>query len=627
MIVRQCLLFAFILPFFCKGQSSINKELRVGVNLNSPPFGFINEHNDTVGVDIELSKAIAKKLDLKLKKIPIEGAKHREEIIENHKVDLVVAVYSVTPERSRKILFSKSYFNTKEPLAILTKRGSGIGIYYDLVGKDYGIVEKSISEEYNTNILEQEIKEKKKRLPEPLLRRDQAQVLKDFFTGKTQAIIDDRELLKYWQEQDPTKYELIGLPKQKEDSYAIGMSRSDSSYLTSANEVIDACQDSIPVWMARFYKQKHQISSHKSLIGYLVILFAFIPIFFFFLKSKVTPPDEIPPETKKENTQDVLFRRSNFAWIIANSDYKFQSHLNGHPYNDASSLSTALKPYGYLEDNIFTLKDATRADIVGGFEELSQRKSNYIIPFANRITENDSLIVYYSGHGDYRQGANHQKGYWVPIEAKSTSDYIMDIEIKAHLNDLGLNQVLLVSDSCFAGKLLNGMRDISPVAFNIQDIINPCIEIITSGNNRVPSESLFAREFTEILLSNTKPYLTTDEINLMLKNRLGGATYYFPQYGSLSIKNIGGKFVFIKGSLLTDTQQAKPQERNPKDEFFKLFSVDARFQNYFFVKSTINISDQEFDRLIQELRQEGKIEMADNNSIFITPKGLRQGQK
>ena len=87
------------------------KVIRVGVDGFSAPFSITNSFGDLSGYDVDIIKAIAKKLDYKIefKIIAFTGLENN---LNNRLVDVVLApMDSNTPEnQSRNIIYSKPYF-------------------------------------------------------------------------------------------------------------------------------------------------------------------------------------------------------------------------------------------------------------------------------------------------------------------------------------------------------------------------------------------------------------------------------------------------------------------------------------------------------------------------------------
>jgi polar amino acid transport system substrate-binding protein len=85
--------------------------VRIGVPLDAPPFGSQDAERKPVGFDIEMAEMVAKGLGVKLEMQQITGA-NRIPFLLTDKVDIVISVMGLTPERAKQILFTAPYANT-----------------------------------------------------------------------------------------------------------------------------------------------------------------------------------------------------------------------------------------------------------------------------------------------------------------------------------------------------------------------------------------------------------------------------------------------------------------------------------------------------------------------------------
>ncbi len=85
--------------------------VRIGVPLDAPPFGAQDASRKPVGFDIELAEMVAKGLGVKLEMQQITGA-NRIPFLLTDKVDIVISVMGLSPERARQIMFTAPYANT-----------------------------------------------------------------------------------------------------------------------------------------------------------------------------------------------------------------------------------------------------------------------------------------------------------------------------------------------------------------------------------------------------------------------------------------------------------------------------------------------------------------------------------
>jgi polar amino acid transport system substrate-binding protein len=119
--------------------------LVVGVNEATPPFGFLDhDKGEIVGIEPDLAAALAKKLDVRLKLLPVSSAGRIPAILDG-KVDIVAATMSKNPDRARLVDFSLTYFKTAERL--LARTGAIVTVK-DLAGKKVGVVQGSESEHH-----------------------------------------------------------------------------------------------------------------------------------------------------------------------------------------------------------------------------------------------------------------------------------------------------------------------------------------------------------------------------------------------------------------------------------------------------------------------------------------------
>lgn len=100
--------------------------LRVCVRADIPPFGhFVN--NALVGFDIQLAREIGTQISIYYKKNLrlswlVINANSRVKSLQNNHCDMVVAAFSITPARKKKVAFSESYLQTYKVVVKKTKQ-------------------------------------------------------------------------------------------------------------------------------------------------------------------------------------------------------------------------------------------------------------------------------------------------------------------------------------------------------------------------------------------------------------------------------------------------------------------------------------------------------------------------
>ena len=85
--------------------------VRIGVPLDVPPFGSQNVNREAEGFDVDMANMVAKALGVKLELTQITGANRIPSLLTD-KVDIVISVMGLTPERAKQIMFTAPYANT-----------------------------------------------------------------------------------------------------------------------------------------------------------------------------------------------------------------------------------------------------------------------------------------------------------------------------------------------------------------------------------------------------------------------------------------------------------------------------------------------------------------------------------
>ena len=127
------------------------------------------------------------------------------------------------------------------------------------------------------------------------------------------------------------------------------------------------------------------------------------------------------------------------ALVVGNNDYRHLSDLR-LAVVDAEAVADLLEDrYGF---EVETLIDATRAEIVSALSRLRAE-----------LTESDSLLIYYAGHGSLDIGSD--EGYWLPVDAEPDNpvNWISNNTITGQLRAMTAKHVMVVADSCYSGKL------------------------------------------------------------------------------------------------------------------------------------------------------------------------------
>jgi len=132
----------------------------------------------------------------------------------------------------------------------------------------------------------------------------------------------------------------------------------------------------------------------------------------------------------------------NFLLVLGVDDYQHWPDLNNATRDAKEVYRVLTEKYKFEKENSLLLLDTkvTRTSVL-------QTLRSYI-----EKINNDNLLVYYSGHGQYDDLS--RQGYWVPSEADhDESAYVSYDEIIRYLNLLNAQHILLIADACYSGSL------------------------------------------------------------------------------------------------------------------------------------------------------------------------------
>ena len=84
--------------------------INIGGFSDKTPLGYVDENGEYQGYDVYFAERIGKDLGVKINYVSTEAA-NRVEYLETGKVDIILANFTVTPERSEKVDFALPYMN------------------------------------------------------------------------------------------------------------------------------------------------------------------------------------------------------------------------------------------------------------------------------------------------------------------------------------------------------------------------------------------------------------------------------------------------------------------------------------------------------------------------------------
>lgn len=125
-------------------------KVRIGVFSDKAPFGYLDSNGKHQGFDIVLAKRLTKELlgdENKVEFINLEAANRVEYLVTN-KVDIVLANFTVTPERAKKVDFANPYM--KVAIGVVSANSEPIKKVEDLKGKKLIVTKGTTADVYFT---------------------------------------------------------------------------------------------------------------------------------------------------------------------------------------------------------------------------------------------------------------------------------------------------------------------------------------------------------------------------------------------------------------------------------------------------------------------------------------------
>lgn len=123
-------------------------KLRVAVFSDKPPFGYVDEKGEYQGYDIVLAKRLAKDLlgDESKVEYVLTEPQARVDLLKSDKVDIVLANFTVTPERQEQVDFANPYM--KVAIGVVSPNSAKIESVEQLKGKKLIVPKGTTAETY-----------------------------------------------------------------------------------------------------------------------------------------------------------------------------------------------------------------------------------------------------------------------------------------------------------------------------------------------------------------------------------------------------------------------------------------------------------------------------------------------
>jgi len=247
-----------------------------------------------------------------------------------------------------------------------------------------------------------------------------------------------------------------------------------------------------------------------------------------------------------KSTKQPIQIGNYYALIIGIDNYSSDWPKLKNAVADAKAVENLLKTK-YRFNSFHTLynEQATRGNVIKKFEWL-----------VKNVKPTDNLLIYYSGHGEFKQELN--KGYWVPIDATtlSTENFISNNDIQTFLSGIKSKHTLLIADACFSGDIFRGKTVSIPYENSNKYYAKvyelPSRKAITSGgiepvmDGGKDGHSVFAYYLLKILNTNTSKYYDASQLYENIKIPIVNNSEQTPNFQPIKDSgDEGGQFLFI----------------------------------------------------------------------------------
>jgi glutamate transport system substrate-binding protein len=202
--------------------------IRIGVKYDIPSFGYLNPGTHEIeGFDVAMGRIIAKRLGVQPDFVRVDS-NNRLQLLEQGRVDLLIATMTINDARAKEIDFSYPYLQAHQRLLVRT--GSSITDVDALDAHRAGVCSVEGSSPSST------IREL---APDArfTLAGDHSECLEQLEQGKVEAVTTDDVILEALRRRNPTFLQVVGEPLTIEP-YGMGVAKGHPEFVDFVNETI-----------------------------------------------------------------------------------------------------------------------------------------------------------------------------------------------------------------------------------------------------------------------------------------------------------------------------------------------------------------------------------------------------
>lgn len=298
---------------------------------------------------------------------------------------------------------------------------------------------------------------------------------------------------------------------------------------------------------------------------------------------------------------------ADYLFSIAINRYSEWVPLRGPVPDQEAFCELMADLYGFHPERIIRLRDeeATKAAIIQKFRSFG------------RLKPDDRLVVSFSGHGHKDRTFDHM-GYWIASNGSrdedEASNWIPNAQLRNIFARLPVKNVLVISDSCFSGDLLDPSRDLQPRTPASLEMSERLMsrEVLTSGSDEevkdvgVGGHSPFMYHLLDALRREEE---WTDPFRLYERLRTG-VYDQLPLYGNLgqdSGHQKGGGFILRRGGR-TAAAGMSPGPSKETSPFDRDFEIGGSGRMVDLIQSLEKRYEERSQKLLTEMEEFGKYE-------------------
>lgn len=216
-----------------------------------PPYENIvqdeNGKNTVVGVDIEIAKAIAHRLNKNLRVVH-KGFDFLVEDVRSGKIDFIIAGMTPTPSRSEIIDFSKSYYTEDSVVQVVLIHKDDASLYQSIEDLNQSTIRVGAQ----TGSIQAEFAETFTPLATAKIVQDLKELLNNLENNQIDALFTEEEVANTHMNNGYENFVKLTLPElEGYEGNAVGVQKGNTELLTIINEVIDEllADGSITEWL------------------------------------------------------------------------------------------------------------------------------------------------------------------------------------------------------------------------------------------------------------------------------------------------------------------------------------------------------------------------------------------